>query len=307
MLKYLSILAVIFFTVPSFAFQAVETQSESVSEGDEIVVTGRRLEIEKAARQLADTVAMRPSSRKPMPRFSDPICLAIIGLDKQQSDVFRQQVYRNLAYANLSVSKSKCAPNMIVGFVDNIEEEMRTLAKDQAWLFGSRLSSERKRLLNAAVASRAWRVTVPGDRFGNKLQRTNRVKGLLGVEFPDVYDNPEAGSGRIEGASSQIVAASIVLFDWAEIGDSTIGQLADFATMRALLPVTETPNDEVSSTDTILSLFSDYGGPDGLTEFDRAFLSAYYRNNMWTARYGSTLSLVADEYADAVEAAETIN
>ncbi|WOE76085.1 hypothetical protein [Alterisphingorhabdus coralli] len=311
MLKYLSILTMICFPAASFAFQSSESQFEEAQtarEDDEIVVTGRRVEIEKAARQLAEKVALKPRSRKAMPRFSDPICLAIIGLDKQQSDAFRKRMYQNLSYARLNVSKKKCVPNMVVGFSNDISEELDRLVKEQPWLLGRKQSSERRttlrRLADAEGASRAWRVTVPGDRFGNKLKRTDIVKGLPGVELPEIYDNPESTSGRIDAATSEIVAVSVVLLDWDDIGQATIGQLADFVTMRALLPVTGTPDDEVPTTDTILSLFSDYGGPEGLTEFDRAFLSGYYRQNMWTARYGATLSLVADQYADAVEDAE---
>ena len=84
------------------------------------------------------------------------------------------------------------------------------------------------------------------------------------------------------------------MMEWGGVNDKTVGQLADFATMRALLPVNEITDTDAQTIDSILSIFTTNGGPDALTEFDKAYLKAYYRSNTLTDRRGQTLNAVSN-------------
>src|SRR5690606_18221773 len=78
---------------------------------------------------------------------------------------------------------------------------------------------------------------------------------------------------KIYSAIRNDIDYAIVLIDRDEIEGAGIGQLADYATFKGLAQTLPPVYD-----DSILALFG--GGearPDGLTDFDRAYLTALYQ------------------------------
>jgi hypothetical protein len=267
-----------------------------VQDDDEIVVEARLIKRKEAARELANVITPRQDLSDALPRYSSPICIFVYGLNKDYGAALTEKMHKNIADIGLKTGKKGCQPNLVVAFVDDAAKEIEAFktSKKFSWLFSSLDSFEVKRLTKEKGTSRAWRTTVPGSRFGIELERTRFVKGLA-TELPgEVYDNPEASSGRLTAATSNLVKSSIVMMEWGGVNDKTVGQLADFATMRALLPVNEITDTDAQTIDSILSIFTTNGGPDALTEFDKAYLKAYYRSNTLTDRRGQTLNAVSN-------------
>lgn len=263
---------------------------------DEIVVEARLIKRKEAAQELANIITPRQDLNDALPRYSSPICIFVYGLNKDYSAALIEKMHKNIADIGLKPGKDGCQPNLVVAFVDDAAKEIETFKtnKEFSWLFSSLDRFEIKKLTKEKGTSRAWRSTVPGTRFGIELERTRFVKGLA-TELPgEVYDNPEASSGRLTAATSNLVKTSIVIMEWGGVDDKTVGQLADFATMRALLPVNEITDTDAQTIDSILSIFTTNGGPDALTEFDTAYLHAYYRSNTLTDRRGQTLNAISN-------------
>ena len=80
---------------------------------------------------------------------------------------------------------------------------------------------------------------------------------------------------KIYTATRNDIIAAMIVFEREAIRDLTIGQLADYVTFRALTRTL--PQTAEARSASILSLFE--GGaarPEGLTDFDRAYLGALY-------------------------------
>jgi hypothetical protein len=87
-----------------------------------------------------------------------------------------------------------------------------------------------------------------------------------------------------------------VVFDSARANGKTVQQLADYATFRILAPVQDYAEAPERGMPTILTLFTPGGDPPGgLTEFDWAYLSAYYKLDR-----GAKASAVHDAAKQAV-------
>lgn len=299
-----TMLFIFMFLVPNFALAHSQIDGSPVTQNvdtpkqnqDEIVVEARLIKRKEAARELANIITPRHDLSDALPRYSSPICIFVYGLNKDYGAALIEKMHKNIADVGLKLDKDGCQPNLVVAFVDDAAKEIENFKtrKKFSWLFSSLDRFEVKKLSQETGTSRAWRTTVPGSRFGIELERTRFVKGLA-AELPgEVYDNPEASSGRLTAATSNLVKASIVMMEWGGVNDKTVGQLADFATMRALLPVNEITNAEAQTIDSILSIFTSNGGPDALTEFDKAYLQAYYRPNTLTDRRGQTLNAISN-------------
>jgi hypothetical protein len=275
---------------------AKQTVQENDSSEDEIIVEARIIKLKKQALNLAKSVTPRQDLSESLPRFNSPICIFIYGLDKDYGVAFIKHMHKNIIDIGLKIDKSGCKPNLIVAFVNNIEKEVEILTEDKnfSWVTSSLRKFELQRISNQKGVTRAWRTVVPGTRAGIELVKTRFVKGIAGELPREVYDNPEASSGRLSASTSNLVKGSIVIFDWDGVDNKTVGQLADFATMRSLVPVDEVKSSEEDSLDTILSIFTEEGGPDALTDFDKAYLKAYYRPNTLTNRRGKTLNEISN-------------
>jgi hypothetical protein len=71
------------------------------------------------------------------------------------------------------------------------------------------------------------------------------------------------------------IHSALIIFDSAQVGDKTLLQLADYATMRGLAFTRETRGE--AEAPTILSLFEGDGPkPERLTAFDLGYLGSLY-------------------------------
>jgi hypothetical protein len=85
--------------------------------------------------------------------------------------------------------------------------------------------------------------------------------------------------GRNDVLSAQSV---LIIADARRLQGVKLQQLADYALMLGLTELE--PDADVGSADTILTLFQKHGPgddpvPDGLTDWDRSFLSAIYHSD----------------------------
>jgi hypothetical protein len=74
------------------------------------------------------------------------------------------------------------------------------------------------------------------------------------------------------------MTASVVVFDGEAIAGKTLQQLADYASIRSFANVDDLSGGAPNATDSILALFDEeFEPPQGLTEFDWAYLDALYK------------------------------
>lgn len=94
----------------------------------------------------------------------------------------------------------------------------------------------------------------------------------------EVATNSQFSSGRLQSLIRSDINGTIVVFDRDRANGRTVQQLADYATFRVLAPVQDYATVPPDALPSILMLFADGAdAPDGLTEFDWAYLVAYYK------------------------------
>lgn len=269
------------------AQEAAEAENQRTEVPDRvIIVEGSRTDRDAARAQVRKLT--RPARRQqPLERFYRPVCPFVRGLDDGTASVIIERVKENARAVGLSVGNDGCDKNMLLAFVDDVESEIDNLLEHEPWAFGSLQSYERDRVENELGPTRAWHSSVYGDSEGVPLPS---IDGKVPV-------SRSFSSSRIRLQNTKLIDASVVLIDRSAIKGKTVRQLADFFTLRALVPVVEEDPDDPSRLDTILSLFNIPDGPAGLTLFDEAYLKGYYAGNATLMPPNSLQTNIARTYA----------
>src|SRR5690606_5441913 len=95
----------------------------------------------------------------------------------------------------------------------------------------------------------------------------------------------EGGQSLIGGGTRRVITSSMVFFDRDALEGTTLRQLADYAAMRVFAQTRDARGDNAPHS--ILSLFDEGAAPpEGLTAFDRAFLTTLYESYPYTPGMG---------------------
>lgn len=258
-----------------------------------IVVTGERepataREIAEQARHIS--IIGSPLDN-PLPRFADRVCPGVQGLKDEDAAYIIQRIRYNADQFGVRLHKDdgKCQPNFIVMFVEDAQGQIAQLARRQGYMLAGMSVSARGELLEAPGAARVWTNTVmrtntgaPAPSRGSTEKAPERVlsydpqsgtASTLSGMPPEARGS--ASHSRIYFPLREDIYSVLVLFDRAQVGDKTLLQLADYATMRGLAFTRETRGEV--PVDTILSLFDGDGPkPKRLTAFDLGYLGSLY-------------------------------
>lgn len=245
------------------------------NEPDAIVVTGNRERQADTAAQQAKAVTLKPLADNPLPRFYAPLCVKVFGIDPAYGEVIRERILHNARTLNLPLGKGDCQPNVWIGFTRNSKAEVERLRKQLPEMFGTLSKVEVERIFRGSGAAQAWHATEIRGADGRPMPMIEiEINGVKRV----VPYNSQYQSGRLISAVRSDINGAIIVFDAARARGRTVQQLADYATMRVLAPVQELDKVPENGTPTILQLFAeDAATVDGLTEFDWAYLSAFYK------------------------------
>lgn len=260
-----------------------------------IVVEGNRKQQEQAARDLAKDVVGRLQFGRPLPRFFEPLCLAVAGVNAPFGESFAARIIENARRADVPVATGECQPNALVILSRDGRGQLEVASKKYPHLFDSLKKLDVKKLLNARDPAFAWQVTevrgADGRQFSGFQMNGNEVKV-----------NSQFQVGRLNQPIRIDVNAAVVLIDSNAIAGKTAMQLADYASFRLLATTDEISEETATGLPTILSLFltPDLAPPE-LSEFDLAYLRGLYAmraNAPGTALYDSTVNAMRKDGSD---------
>jgi hypothetical protein len=247
------------------ALPGVATAQTSMQ--DDIVVRDRRVPEKKAIESYVANISGRSDSQ--LPRFHQPVCPAIIGLDRPYAAIVEQRIRSVAAAAGAAVSKkAKCSANLIVILAENGGDLVKDIRAKRAGWFGELYPSEINALTKPAPA-RAWNVASIRNEDGEGLRRSgDATPPVLRVMSASIIKEP----------TRQDMEASFVVIDSASTFGMTLRQIADYAAMRGLAR-TRAPKAG-GSIDTILTVFDPSVAPTPeLTPTDLAYLRALYASD----------------------------
>lgn len=207
----------------------------------------------------------------PLARFEIPLCPGIGGLTDETAGLMIDRIRQNALFVELELAEDGCNPNFIVAFVDDGVETLNRLIDNNPARFQYLNSSEKREMLEPGPVH-VWTDVQPANRDGVPIRRGRNL-----VEPP--LTNGWMSHSLIYTATRNDIVSVMILVDRSAVGDITLQQLADYATMRGLVQ-TQTPDRP--SVSSILGLFLPQDGlgddrPNGLTDFDRAYLAAVYQ------------------------------
>jgi hypothetical protein len=259
---------------PAHALAQTEAEQD---DQNSIVVTGEKptqSEVTRQARQITQPTGIRYA---PLPRFEgDRLCPGVIGMKADFASLVVDRIRANAERFGLWMTEDDgtCAPNFVIAFVDDGQATLQQVADGQSWLFKDMPRHERVELLADEGPAHVWTTTQARTRDGMNLP-----------DRPDGRKASAMGSGgraRVQLGAREDITGVLILFDRDDVGDLTLIQLADYATMRGLARTRPVDGDGQAMA-TILALFDRAATPVAeMTDFDRAYLSALYAERATT-------------------------
>ncbi|MEO6041552.1 MAG: hypothetical protein ABIP41_06600 [Croceibacterium sp.] len=208
---------------------------------------------------------------EPLPRFEDAMCPGVAGLTTEAAELMVGRIRQNAqALGRRMAPADSCEPNVIVAFVDDGRAVLRQMNRAQGYLFAEMNRTERAALFAEGgpvhVLSRVFTRTRDGLPVYRRDSLTDLPQTTMAMAHSKIYT-----------ATRRDIVHALVLVDRAAVRGLSVNQLADYATVRAL--VHRPPEAATIGAPSILALFAAGQGarPAGLTAFDNALLTSLYQ------------------------------
>ncbi len=243
---------------------------------------------------LAPLPALAQADQEPLARFEDALCPGVLGLRQEAAEQMVGRLRANAEMLGLRMAENgDCEANFIVGFVDDGQAFLSQLQDRSGYIFAEMTREERAALLADPGPARALLRVRARTRDGIPISRRENLAQLPTTAMWMAHS-------KIYTATRNDIISAIVLFDRDAVRGLNLAQLADYATFRALAQ--RLPGPEAAGKASILTLFEPgEARPDGLTEFDRAYLDQLYTG---IANLPATAKLADLAHATGTNAAE---
>lgn len=273
-----------------FAQDTNEQNSASAEVDDPtIVVEASPTDRERRAelRNMVADIINKPREGRTVATYFKAICPRVIGLPEAETRVIEERIRENAETLGVNrPAADKCEPNVTVVFVPPSKgppEAWMTTSND---MLGHLLSYQRNGILNEHDPVRAWTFNEVRSADGAVLPDPNgqRISGPLD------FANPVRILSRLRTNSTVEITGAAVMIELTSAMNKTLGQLADYASMRTFGNSRSLSAEAKPAADTILTLFRDKDPPTGLTTFDRAVISKLYdtsRNSLARRYYNN--------------------
>lgn len=251
--------------------QDTPTAELSVTDLEEIVVEGRRLE--EAARVFVDEIGEPPPGARPG-RWNTPICLSVWGMQRRYAEYMIDRISVAALEAGAEVEGPGCRPNVFIMATDNGRQLAASLVEQFQIGFRptnggtnlGRRALENFRTSDAPV--RWWHVTFPVDPESGDEAMARPGQDAPVTRVRDV--------SRLRSNVRYDIVWGLVIIDVSRVGDASLEALADYAALAALTQLN--PDANLTHADSIANLFQPGNTVDSLTSWDRDYLKALYES-----------------------------
>ncbi len=269
-------------------------QEAPVRTAPEIIVRPPPTEAErhKQLREFTRTVIRPPRINQPVAKFAFPVCVTVLGLTSEDAETIAERIRENAEALGVTADrKPDCVPTIRVAFMAPAAGSPASWLTAVSPQLAHLTPAQRGRVLAETGPVRAWNRVAVRDALGRAF------RPQLGDQqrFPTYAEiQPLSTSDPI--VTTEITGAAVLISREAAHG-FTLGQIADYATLRALLGTGPVEGDAPAPT--ILTLFADPNPPAGLTDYDKALVRELY-----DASFNAKPRRVYNDIARAAAAAE---
>lgn len=240
---------------------------------EEVIVQGKRIELERRVHDFVSGITHRGYMTESLARWNKPICPLVAGIPSAQGEYILSQVSKAGKAAGARLAGRKCKPNFHVVLTYDPDELMRLWRQRAPRLFGASSPTEVQRVMGRARPVRvwynAWEKCGDGEQGGVST----------GANLSDAWNymgDCQIKDTRLEFKYVVPIQSVVVIVDIDDIKEVKIGPLADYIAMVGLAKVDFSA--DLGDAPTVLRLFpvSADVGPQGMSEWDRAFLKGLY-------------------------------
>lgn len=288
--------------------------AQNSGENEEVIVRPPAAADREQVHAFVTSLTTPTRTRSPMPRWYQPLCLGVVGMQAEQARVLNDRIGEVADAVRLRVQGPGCRPNVLIHFARDADGVARQIA-DQPNLVSVNNSTGNSAGQNALEsflhtddAVRWWHVSrtatdgVPigrsnqanGEQDRTRVQEWSGPGGGISSEYqPDAarqreLDMQEGASeqisngarvremSRLRGGVMEMMDYVIIVIDANKASQTTVGALADYVAMVTLAQIN--PSADLAGAPTILNLFDENAQvrPTELTSWDLAYLRGLY-------------------------------
>lgn len=228
-------------------------------------------------------------------RWNSPICPLVAGLPREQGEFVLARLSQIVIAAKASLAGEHCKPNFYAIVTREPDELLKKwYARDRNMFITRNGLGYVKRFLNNTRPVRVWYNTKFASPEKRDLSPDTAAGALIGtvlgmaLQDDNIPTNIIGSATRLSRSAVLSLSSVIVVVDAGRVEGLSFGQLADYVGMIGLAEINL--DADVGSMPTILSLFRNTPDPpQGLSDWDQAFLSSLYSTNQASAAQEATM------------------
>jgi len=286
----------------------------TVGRQPEVIIKGTAELAPKISAFVKQITAFNPNDPAlGMARWQESVCPLVSGLSQREGDFILGRVSEIARAADVPLAGEHCRANLFILVNREPQALLRAMDKrNPVFTFGAATPSVIDHFIETPRAVRVWY---------HHLEKTPEGLPLLTISLPQLDDrealvpgpggipiavpNPEplpgvssSGGSNIWAQASHLTLNTVwtiyrvfVVVDLTELQGVSLGQLADYAAMVGLAEVS--PSAHLGDAPTILTLFdrTPQSAAAGMTDWDRAFLKAWYASEQKSKLQRSEIAL----------------
>lgn len=256
---------------------AAQDRSAGTVRLDDVVVDHRRLE--ETVRDFVGEVGA-PPKRRGLARWADKVCVGAVNVRRDVAQAVVDRVSEVALDLGLEIGEPGCAANVVIVFAADstaladamVEENRRAFRLGIGGLDRGNPALRDFRTVDRPV--RWWHVSVPVDSETGRI--AVRLPGDVGAGgSPSAPVIHVFAASRLNSQIRDDLNKVMIVVDVDRLEGVNLAQLADYLAFISLAQVD--PDGETASWDTVLNLFETPTAVQGLTDWDRAYLTSLYR------------------------------
>ena len=254
----------------SYASTTSAGTSATFEKLQEVTVTARRAELEKRVSKFAYRIAQRENFDEGLPRWRVPVCPSVAGILQQEGEFTVKRISDIARAAGVPLAEAPCRPNLLVFVTPDVKQFFSGMSTHTRLLtFNGAHPSVIDEFIRTPKPMRVWYRTYMSTPDGDFLGDSDPTD----IEGPPAY-SPQTAYARINVIWGMRQVTVVV--EQSRLHGVSLGQFADYVALAGLARVKL--GTHLGDAPTILKLFdgTPQAAPDGISEWDRAFLKSLY-------------------------------
>jgi hypothetical protein len=239
----------------------------------EVTVTANRIELEKRVSKYVYQIATVENGEG-ISRWRKPVCPLVAGIPQQEGEFTLERISEIARTAGIPLADEHCRANLLIFVTRNTQQFFSGMTtRTRLMTFAGAHPSVVDEFIKTPRPVRVWYKTAMFTPEGESLgdtDRTDIAERAYGI--PRV--SPDTSYARISAIWG--MARVLVVVDQGRLQGVSRGQFADYVGMVSLAQIR--PSAKLGDAPTILKLFdgAPQAAPDGMSEWDQAFLKSVY-------------------------------